>query len=293
MPAWDGRLVSALPAVGIFLAATLFANAARAELKTNIEYSNVGGQALLLDANVPDGAGPFPVVIAVHGGGWCIGDKSGKGDFAPVLKALTANHFTWFSIDYRLGPTNHWPACFDDVQAAIRWVKAHSSEYKGDPNRIALLGYSAGGHLVCLAATVAEADTSVQAVVGLAPPTDLVADAERHGGVGRWPAMRNLLGSGSMNDETVKLLRQMSPINHVKPGLPPFLLMQGDSDETVLPPSTREFAAKLQQNGVPCELYFLKGPGHPIADWEKFDPAYQQKLVDWLNQTLVAGSLKR
>ncbi len=276
------------PAFVISLVATLSATVVQAELKTNIEYGEVGGEILHLDANVPDGAGPFPVVIAVHGGGWSSGDKTGKGDFAPVLKTLTTNQFTWFSIDYRLAPTNRWPACFDDVQTAIRWVKAHAAEYKGDPNRIALLGYSAGGQLACLAAVLAEPDTRVQAVVGLAPPTDLTADAEHRGGVGKWPSMRNLLGRDSMQVETVKLLRQMSPITHIKPGLPPFLLMQGDSDLTVLPTFTRKFAVKLKENSVPCELYFLTAAGHRIADWEKFDPTWQPKLVDWLDRTLAA-----
>ena len=275
------------PAFVTFLVATLFANAVGAELKTNIEYGKAGNHALLLDANVPEGTGPFPVVIAIRGGGWCTGDKSGKGDFAPALKALTANHFTWFSIDYRLAPTNRWPDCLDDVQAAIRWVKAHAAEYKGDPDHIALLGYSAGGHLACLAATLARPDTRVQAVVGLAPPTDLAADAQHRGSLKKWPAMRNLLGRDSLDDETLKLLRQMSPINHVQSGLPPFLLMQGDSDKTVLPSLTGNFAARLKEKGVPYELYFLKGPGHRIADWEKFDPTWQQKRADWLNQTLV------
>ncbi|HKW29957.1 MAG TPA: alpha/beta hydrolase [Verrucomicrobiae bacterium] len=275
------------PAVLIFLAGACCASIVHAELKTNIEYGTAANEILRLDANVPDGTGPFPVVLAVHGGGWSTGDKSGKGDFAPALKALTANHFTWFSIDYRLAPANHWPDCYDDVQTAIRWVKAHAAEYKGDPNRIALLGYSAGGHLVCLAATLARPDTRVQAVVGLAPPTDLVADAEHRGGVGKWSSMRNLLGRDSMDDETLTLLRQMSPTAHVQPGLPPFLLMQGDSDKTILPLFTRNFAAELKENKVPCELYFLKGPGHRIADWEKFDPTWQHRLADWLNQTLV------
>ncbi len=275
------------PALVILLATTLVANIVHAEIRTNIEYGQAGGEALRLDANVPDGAGPFPVVIAIHGGGWSRGDKTGNGDFVPALKSLTTNQFTWFSIDYRLAPTNHWPACFDDVQTAIRWVKAHASEYKGNPDRIALLGYSAGGHLACLAAVRAGPDTRVQAVVALAPPTDLVADAKHRGGIGKWSSMRNLLGRDSMDAGTLKLLRQLSPTSYLRPGLPPFLLMQGDSDKTVFPPLTVNFAAKLKENGVPCELYFLKGAGHRIADWEEFDPAWQQKLVGWLNQMLA------
>jgi acetyl esterase/lipase len=271
----------------ISLALTLFGDAVRAELKTNIVYGTAGNQTLRLDANVPDGTGPFPAVIAIHGGGWGTGDKSGKGDFAPILKLLTADQVTWFSPDYRLAPTNRWPACFDDVQAAIRWVKAHATEYKGDPNRISLLGYSAGGHLACLAATLAAPDTQVQAVVGLAPPIDLLADAENRSGIGKWSSMRKLLGSDVMDDETISQLKQLSPINHVKPGLPPFLLMQGDSDKTILPALTMNFVFKLKENNVPSDVYFLKGAGHRIADWEKFDPGYPQKLTNWLNQTLA------
>jgi acetyl esterase/lipase len=252
------------PAFVISLVATLSANVVQAELKTNIEYGKADGEILHLDANVPDGTGPFPVVIAVHGGGWSSGDKTGKGDFAPVLKPLTTNQFTWFSIDYRLAPTNRWPACFDDVQTAIRWVKVHAAEYKGDPNRIALLGYSAGGHLACLAAVLAKPDTRVQAVVGLAPPTDLTADAEHRGGVGKWSSMRNLLGRDSMDAETLKLLRQMSPITQVKPGLPPFLLMQGDSDKTVLPPFPPEFCGQAQGKRRALRTLFpqRRGPSH-------------------------------
>ncbi len=65
-------------AIVVCLATILFANPANAELKTNIEYGKAGGQILRLDANVPDGAGLFPVVIAIHGGGWCAGDKAEK-----------------------------------------------------------------------------------------------------------------------------------------------------------------------------------------------------------------------
>ena len=108
----------------------------------DIEYGEAGGEKLLLDAHVPAGDGKFPVVIIVHGGGWMSWDK--ETDIVPVF-APVATNFTWFTINYRLAPTNRWPACFEDVQTAIRWVKQHAAEFKGDPERIALLGYSAGG----------------------------------------------------------------------------------------------------------------------------------------------------
>jgi alpha-L-fucosidase 2 len=161
-----GLLLGASPAHG------------EARLLTDIEYGRADGESLRLDVNVPDGAGPFPVAILVHGGGWSAGDKRGtdkpgsSADISPWFEPLTAAGFTWFSINYRLAPTHRWPACFEDVQTAIRWVKAHAAEYRGDPRRIALFGHSAGGHLVCLAAVQAQADTRVQAVVGFAPVTD-------------------------------------------------------------------------------------------------------------------------
>ena len=129
-----------------------------AALTQDIEYGNVDGVSLRLDAFVPDGPGPFAAVIMVHGGGWNTGDKSGgrsKGLMAPMDEPLSRAGFAWFEINYRLAPKYLYPACLDDVETAIRWVKAHATEYKGDPNRIVLIGYSAGGELTCLAAAQA------------------------------------------------------------------------------------------------------------------------------------------
>src|SRR4051794_5617678 len=168
------------PVVGLAARAETAPPDARGVVKSDIEYGRAGGVRLLLDASVPDGAGPHPMVIVVHGGGWGSGDK--QQDTGPITEPLTRANFTWFSINYRLAPEHRWPDCFEDVQTAIRWVKAHAADYRGDPGRIALLGYSAGGQMACLAAVRAEEDTRVQAVVGLAPPTDLLADTERRGG---------------------------------------------------------------------------------------------------------------
>jgi pectinesterase len=254
-----------------------------ATLKSDIEYGEAGGEKLMLDASVPDGDGPFPVAIMVHGGGWTGGDK--ERDHIPVLDALTAARFTWFSINYRLAPKYRWPACLEDVETAIRWVKAHAAEYKGDPDRIALVGYSAGGHLACQAVVTGKDDIRVRAVVGLAPPTDHVADSERRGGLS--PSMRDLVDRPKELDERSRaILREISPINYVKPGLPPFLLIQGTADRSVPYEQSVSFQAKLKEAGVPCELVTIQGAPHRLTEWERYDPSYRDKMIAWLKRTL-------
>jgi acetyl esterase/lipase len=255
-----------------------------AEDRLDIEYGHASGESLRLDAHIPDGTGSFPVVMMIHGGGWTSGDK--HKDITVVLEPLTkSGEFTWFTINYRMAPTNHWPACYEDVQAAIRWVKAHASEYKGDPQRVALMGYSAGGQLACLAAVQAKDDTRVQAVVGFSPPTDMVADTERRGGLSK--SLQALFGKETVDDPTKVLLKEMSPIDFVKPGLPPFLFIQGDSDKTVPHDQTLAFMAKLKENGVTNDIITIKGAPHRITEWDKFDPSYKDKLVAWLEQKLA------
>jgi alpha-L-fucosidase 2 len=253
-------------------------------LKADIPYGEAGGEKLLLDAHVPEGTGPFPVAILVHGGGWGSGGKS--GDITPLLEPLSAANFTWFSLDYRLAPKHRWPACFDDVQAAVRWVKEHAAEYKGDPDKIALIGYSAGGHLACLAAVSADEVTRVKAVVALAAPTDMPADIARRGGLSE--SLQALLDHpAAMDDATAKILAEMSPINHLKPGLPPFLLIHGTEDKSVLHVQSENFQAKLEENHVPCELLTIQGAPHRIRDWENLDPGYKARMIAWLQATLA------
>jgi alpha-L-fucosidase 2 len=264
------------------LAQTTSAPPAQVTIRTNLEYGRVDGTSLLLDAGTPEGAGPFPVAIIVHGGGWGSGDK--QKDIDLFFDPLTRVKFVWFSINYRLAPTNHWPACFEDVQRAVRWAKAHAAEYKGDPRRIALIGYSAGGQLVCQAAVLAKEDTRVQAVVGVSAPTDLMADTERRGGLSK--SLKDLLARENVDDDVKAILREMSPLNHVHPGLPPFLLIHGTIDKSVPYEQSPIFQAKLKENGVACDLVTITNAPHAIATWEKIDPGYKEKMAFWLKQTL-------
>ena len=263
----------------------------RAAKLTDLEYGQAGGEKLLLDVSVPAGDGPFPVAILVHGGGWSRGDKSGldeptkSGDITPWFAPLTAAKFTWFSINYRLAPKYRWPAGFEDVQTAIRWVKAHAAEFKGDPARIALFGHSSGGHLVCLAATVADDSVRVQAVVGFAPVTNHEQDLSVRGGLST--SLQGLLNRPKApTPESLGLLQEISPLHHVRPGLPPVLLLHGDADKTVPIQQSVDFQARLRAAGVPCELLVIPGAGHGLLNWETFSPDYTLRMVDWLRRTL-------
>lgn len=275
----------------------LLACSVQAEMKRDIEYGRVGDERLLLDVHVPDGAGPFPIAILVHGGGWSGGDKSGSdqpgngADITPWFAPLTAAKFTWFSINYRLAPKHRWPACFDDLQTAVRWVKAHAAEFKGDPRRIAIFGHSAGGHLVTLLSTLSKEDTRVQAVVGFAPVTDIEQDLAPRGGLS--PSLQQLLNRPKeVTPEALTQLRAMSPINRVRAGMPPTLLLHGDADKTVPLQQSLNFQKRLKSAGVRCELITIKDGPHSLLAWDKHDSRYKAAMVAWLDRTLGAAVVK-
>ncbi|MBM3739409.1 MAG: alpha/beta hydrolase, partial [Acidobacteria bacterium] len=153
--------------------------------KTDIEFARPGGEPQTLDAWIPDGKGPFPTVIVVHGGGWVNGHK---GMFVtPVFEPLKKAGFTWFTINYRLAPKHQFPAATDDTFAAIEWVRAHAKEYKVDPRRIALLGESAGGQIVAYCGATGKGKRRVAAVVDFYGGNDLLALARARQG-----ALKNL-----------------------------------------------------------------------------------------------------
>ncbi len=256
-------------------------------MQSNIEYGKAGDETLLLDVNVPDGNGPFAAAVIVHGGGWMRGDKQGNEGEKVLFGPLTDAGIVWFSINYRLAPKNHWPACLDDVKTAIRWVKANAAKYKVDPNRVAIIGYSAGGQIACQAGVTADKDTAVAAIVGLAPPTDLVFDSLRRGGMSIY--LKDLFGMQGVDVNTPKAVQPLwdaSPINHLKAGLPPILLVHGTADKSVPYQLSLNFKARLDVVGVPCEIIAIKDAQHKIVDWNKYDGDFTKKITDWLTATL-------
>jgi len=161
----------------VFASALIFVCALSAVAldKQNVVYAAPDGVPLYLDLHVPDGPGPFPAAILVHGGGFDGGSKS--TNVRPLFAPLSDAGFAWFSIDCRLAPQAHFTQAIDDVFTAIKWVKANSAAYHVNPNRIALIGESAGGFLVNYAGTHLTSATQVAAVV----------DFYGHPITGRWP----------------------------------------------------------------------------------------------------------
>ncbi len=250
-------------------------------LKSDIEFAKVGDVSLTLDAYVPEGSGPFATCILVHGGGFTKGDK--QSFIKPLFEPLAKAGFVWFTINYRLAPQHAWPACADDVATAIKWVKAHAADYKVDPKRIALIGESAGGHLVSWAGVTGEGDTRVAAVVPFYAPHDLVVQVKLRNALG---GLAGLIGTEELNEAAWKKLADISPMNFIKPGLPPFLQIHGDKDDKVPHSQSVTFEARMKAAGNACETITIPGGGHGMGGWAKLNSDYQVKLINWLRKTL-------
>ncbi len=258
-PAKQSAMIAAIAAAGRERKAERQNCTSSSGIRKDVEYGRADGESLRLDACMPDGRGPFPAVVLVHGGGWSSGDKTSGVDplFAPLSQAGVA----WFSINYRLAPKHKFPAAVEDIEAAIRWVKAHAAEFKIDPARLALVGESAGGHLVAMAVMRAKDDTRVAAALPFYAPVDLESDTERRGGLSL--SLRALFGRTYEVDEQVtQLLRAASPINYVHAGLPPFLLVHGTADMSVPYNQSVQLQAKLRAAGVSCDLITIDDGVH-------------------------------
>jgi len=254
----------------------------RAELKTDIEFARPGGVSLTLDAFVPEGKGPFPTCILVHGGGFTRGDKTSF--IKPLFEPLSQAGFTWFTINYRLAPTNRFPANIEDTEAAIRWVKAHAKEYKVDTKRIAIIGESAGGHIVSLVGVRAKGETSVAAVVPIYAPHDLEFQVKARDALG--PSMEALFGLTELNDAAWKVLREASATSYLRKGLPPYLLIHGTKDDKVPYEQSVKFQEKMKALGNACDFITIKDGGHGMGGWAKLNSDYQEQLIAWLKKTL-------
>jgi len=263
-----------------------------AEIRKDIEYSRAEGMSLRLDASVPEGSGLFPAAIVVHGGGWVRGDK--KIDVAPLFKPLSDAGVAWFSINYRLAADPlHFGVAINDVEAAVRFVKDNAREYRVDPDRIVLIGESAGGQLAGMAALNNAPGTSVKAVVALYAPTDLVALVKTSDLIPS--SIRDTLQGTPFEGLLLARLAQLSPISKVRPGMPPFLMIHGTADILVPFEQSRTMCIKMQSVGAICDLFRVPGGGHGLRRWEsnpEISEPYKREMIRWLLEQLSENPVR-
>ena len=221
----------------------------------DIIYCTTDGVDSRMDVYYPASHGPWPGLIWVHGGGWRDGDK------APLPQTLAGADYLVASINYRMNPPHRFPAMIEDVKTAIRYLRSHAAAYCLDPHRIALIGHSAGGHLVSLAGLAGkeagwdvgpypEQSSCVQAVISLAGPTDLTRP---------YPDWAGELFEGVFGSEA---LASASPVTYVHPEAPPFLIVHGTQDDVVFVDQAYVLHAALAAAGVPVEVVILQNAGH-------------------------------
>ncbi len=229
------------------------------EVRKNISYIPDDLDKHKLDVYVPKGKSKFPILIFFHGGSWKSGDRSNY----PAL----ANRFAKAGIgvvvpSYRLMPAAASPAQTDDALAAVEWTIKNIEQFGGNPQRIYVSGHSAGGHLAAYA------------------------------GLNRkfWPNLKGVLPLSGVYDVSkiagFKDDANASPMTHIQPGAPPFLITYCQNDYPGLPDQARKFYGALQAAGIPSELVYVPNENHisEIVDVYKDDDLTANSILKFIGQ---------
>ena len=245
-----------------------------------------GAGAPLLDACLPlesDGS-PRAAILVIHGGSWARGDKADDG-YGRICRLFAAHGYVAFSLNYRLAPTDVFPAAIDDVTQAVRWLRepAQVEHFNIDPTRIAAFGGSAGGNLAALLGTRGSGDLTVDArvaaVVELSGPTDLTGANSNEAF-----AAVQLSYLGCVAAAPCPAAVEASPISYVDPSDPPFFIAHSTAE--LIPFAQAETLARaLGVAGVSVKLVPVEGSLHSIA---MLDDALESRILDFLASALAA-----
>lgn len=258
------------------------------DIRRNVTYGTHDGVALTGDYYVPKAAGKYPVVVAVHGGGWQGGSRASHRYWGPYL---AGNGIAVFAIDYRLSKPGQpsFPQAVHDVRAAMQFVKHNAADLKIDPDRTAFMGESAGAHLTSLVALggdsptfakgypsdpYASVSTSVKAVVAAYGVYDLVAHWN-HDQLTRPrdQIAEKFLGKAPMDDRRVYF--DASPMSYATraDNRPAFLLIWGTGDDVADPQQSEDFMTALKQAGVTTRKIAITDAPHFFMSDPLDDPS--------------------
>ncbi len=260
-----------LSILGLVLAPPLYvAQEKKPEIRVerDLVYGKGGETDLKLDLAMPnEGTGPFPAIVCVHGGGWKAGNRQQLGK---TIEGMAARGYVAVTVSYRFSPAARFPAQIEDCKAAVRWLRANAAKYQVNPERIGAVGFSAGGHLVCLLGTTDKNDglegqggnpeqsSRVQAVVSFFGPTDFTTKTWNEA------VEKEFLIPlfGSTLEENPGIYKKGSSVTYVTKDDPPFLFFHGTEDKLVGIRHSQLLADKLQGVGVKAKVVVMEGEGH-------------------------------
>ena len=285
------RLLSRLLLV-LVVTRSHFLFAERIPTEAGIIYGGAAMPQLTMDYYAPHGMGPHPAVILIHSGGFVAGDSRSSSE-TYCADFLRPAGYAVFSINYRLAPQFPYPAPVEDVERAVRFVRANARRWNLDATRVALVGGSAGGYLGAmtgLAQTkgdVAAKDPvdhqsgEVQAVVslyGLTGFENIELSKNEH----------LLLDHLIQEKGKAEAVREASPAHLATKTSPPFLQIIGDKDEYFALSTVLEFDERLRKAGVSSTVIVIPGGAHGTYEWYRLPgvPDWERRMTEWLNAKL-------
>jgi acetyl esterase/lipase len=242
----------------------------------NLDYTGAGNQRQTLDLFLPREQSDKlrPLLVYIHGGGWRAGSK--EGAFRRLQPLLEGSGFAGAAINYRLTDEASWPAQIHDCKAAIRWLRAHARKYGYDPERIAVWGTSAGGHLVSMLGVTGDVPrldgklgkhldqkSSIRCVVNYFGPSNLLTMDDYPSNIKHSAADSpegKLVGGALL--ERKKIAMNASPVSHVSSKDVPMLIAHGTKDMLVPYQQSVELSKGLEKHEVDYILLTMKDAGH-------------------------------
>jgi acetyl esterase/lipase len=274
----------ALMASSVVLVAAARPRSVSYRVHKDLVYAVHTHKELKADVYIPNGQGPFPGVLTIHGGGWAGGKPR---HMKSIAKRLARRGYVVVNIAYRFAPEHHFPAQVHDVKAAVRWMRSKAAELKLDPERIGAFGYSAGGHLAAMLGLTDPShrleghqdegnySSRVQAVVAGGLPANFTV----------WPNSPIITEFiGKSYKEAPEVWKLASPSMYVSKDDAPTFLYHGAWDKLVEPEQSKFMRAALQDAGVPVELHMQKARGHILAF--VFDGLAVKKAIAFLDKHL-------
>ncbi|MCW3995240.1 MAG: alpha/beta hydrolase [Candidatus Bathyarchaeota archaeon] len=264
-------------------------------IQNGVSYSKDASPYRVMDIYIPEGEGPFPAIIYVHGGGWSRGSRA---DFSETALFYAKRGIAGFSIDYTLSTNNKtaWPENIQDVVEAIRYIRENAKQFRIDDEKVAILGSSSGAQLASLAGTLygdesflkgssgnEEIRKQVCLVIDYSGATDLQFIGENLEGSFIYRVTRNALGNVTygMNPN---LWIEASPATYISAGDPVFCIIHGTND-TIVPISVAEsFNAKLQATGIESHFIMVEDGDHDILTSETQNQIVRYSLEPLMEQ---------